>query len=76
VLRTVLRIGSLVAGALVTGMLGMLIGAWFGGNYAEGFRFAGVQAYEATGRVGFIIGIIVGIWMSEFFWRRNKDKEQ
>lgn len=74
-LRSILRIGSLIAGAAATGMLGMLIGAWFGGNYAEGFRFAGVQGYEATGRVGFIIGVVVGICLSEFFWRRNKDND-
>lgn len=74
-LRTILRIGSLIAGALVTGMLGMLIGAWFGGNYAESFRFAGVQGYEATGQAGFIIGAFVGICLSEFLRRRKKDDD-
>jgi hypothetical protein len=56
-------------------MLGMLIAAWFGGNYAESFQFAGVRGYEATGLVGFIIGTAIGIFLSEYFWRRKKNTE-
>jgi len=74
-LRSILRIGSLITGGLVIGMLGMLSAAWFGGNYAESFQFAGVRGYEATGLVGFIIGTAIGIFLSEYFWRRKKNTE-
>lgn len=71
-LRLFLRIASLIASGLVIGVFCMLIGAWFGGNYAESFQFVGVRGYEATGQIGFIIGAILGIILSEYFWRRKK----
>ena len=71
--EVVLRIVSVVASGLVLGMLGMLIAAWFGGNYAERFQFAGVRGYEATGLVGFIIGTAIGIFLSEYFLEKKKE---
>jgi len=67
-----LRIASAIASGLGIGLLGMFVGAWLGGNYFESFRFASVRGYEATGQVGFIIGMTIGIFLSEYFWRRRK----
>jgi len=39
----------------------MIIGALIGGNYAEQFVFNGVQGYEATGQIGFILGALTGL---------------
>jgi hypothetical protein len=55
----------------ILGMVGMLIGALIGGNFAAGFRFNGVQGYEATGQVGFILGAALGAIIS---WKRMKSK--
>lgn len=42
-------------------IVGWLVGAWLGGNYAENFRFNGVSGYEATGQVGCVVGVVLGI---------------
>ena len=55
----------------ILGMLGMLIGALIGGNFATEFQFNGVRGYEATGQVGFIIGAALGAMIS---WKRMKNK--
>jgi uncharacterized membrane protein YeaQ/YmgE (transglycosylase-associated protein family) len=52
-------------------MLGMLIGALIGGNFATEFQFNGVRGYEATGQVGFIIGAALGAMISS---KRMKNK--
>ncbi len=55
--------GQLVAGVLggiVGGVIGLIIGAFIGGNFAEDFEFAGLRGYEATGIIGFPIGVVFG----------------
>ena len=64
--KNILRIFAVIVIALVFGAIGMIIGALLGGNYAEQFVFNGVQGYEATGQIGFILGISIG-WISA--WR-------
>ncbi len=53
------------AGSLLTGLgfaiVGLIVGAAIGGNYAVDFRFAGNRGYEATGLLGAIIGFPVGV---------------
>lgn len=39
---------------------GMLIGMDVGGNYFTDFEFGGVRGYEATGKLGSILGGIFG----------------
>ena len=51
---------------LILGMVGMLIGALIGGNYATEFQFNGVRGYEATGQLGFVIGAAIGVLVSWF----------
>ena len=59
--KNVLRIFAVIVIALVFGAIGMIIGALLGGNYAEQFIFNGVQGYEATGQIGFILGVSIGL---------------
>ena len=51
--------------------LGMLIGAWIGGNYATDFQFNGVRGYEATAQIGFFFSLVV-LLIVGFFARRTK----
>jgi hypothetical protein len=61
-----------VIGALVvispSLILGWLIGAWFGGNYAENVRFNGVRGYEATGQIGILCGVFVLLLLGAFYY--------
>ena len=70
--KNVLRIFAVIVIALVFGAIGMIIGALIGGNYAEQFVFNGVQGYEATGQIGFILGISIGLILGwRFLAKRN-----
>ncbi|RMF63628.1 MAG: hypothetical protein D6743_10455 [Calditrichaeota bacterium] len=53
-------IGSILVG-LACGVIGLLIGATIGGNMAGDFRFAGNRGYEATGVLGALSGLLVGV---------------
>ena len=66
-LKAFLRIVFMIIIALVSGVLGLLIGMLIGGNYAEQFVFNGVQGYEATGQIGFILGAMLGLFSSWLF---------
>ena len=70
--KNILRIFAVIVIALVFGAIGMIIGALIGGNYAEQFIFNGVQGYEATGQIGFILGISIGLVLGwRFLAKRN-----
>ena len=71
-LKTILRVFAVIVIGLVSGVIGMVIGALIGGNYAEQFVFNGVQGYEATGQVGFILGILIGLISSWWFLIKTK----
>ena len=60
VLTILYGIATLLIG-LVFGVLGWIVGALIGGNFAEQFVFNGVRGYEATGQVGFILGALAGL---------------
>lgn len=50
-----------LAGGLILGIIGLLVGIWFGGNFTPNFEFFNVRGYEATGPIGFIIFGILGL---------------
>ena len=58
--------------ALAGGLLGsislFLLGALLGGNLATSFEFAGLRGYEATGVLGIVAGLLlgvpVGVWLA------------
>ena len=62
-----------VASGLFFGFVGLLIGAYIGGNFAQDFTLFGVRGYEATGQLGFILGCIMGIAVS-ILVLRNRSK--
>ncbi len=70
--KNVLRIFAVIVIALVFGAIGMIISALIGGNYAEQFVFNGVQGYEATGQIGFILGISIGLISGWRFLAKRK----
>jgi uncharacterized membrane protein YphA (DoxX/SURF4 family) len=57
---------------VLTLLLGVLVGAWFGGNYAEAFQFNGVRGYEATGQIGLLCGVFVLILLGAYYWAKEK----
>ena len=67
-----LRIGFISIIALVSGVLGLLIGILIGGNYAEQFVFNGVRGYEATGQIGLIFGALIGLFAGWWFLFRKQ----
>jgi hypothetical protein len=54
------KLVAALAGALVGGVALFVIGAFFGGNLATDFTFAGLRGYEATGIVGLLLGVVGG----------------
>jgi len=48
------------SGGIVVALIGLIVGATYGGNYATDFEFNGVRGYEATGQIGAVIGFIAG----------------
>lgn len=69
--KTILKGVIVIASGLGFGFLGLLIGAYIGGNFAETFIFNGVRGYEATGQLGFIVGGITGIFASILLLRKR-----
>jgi len=64
--KLILKVIIVLISAIGLGILGWLIGAYFGGNFAQTFVFNGVRGYEATGQLGAIIGAVLGITLSSF----------
>jgi len=71
-LKNILRIIVIIVITLVSGIIGLVIGALIGGNYAQEFVFDGVKGYEATGQLGFILGVVAGLLLSAWFMVRRK----
>lgn len=65
-LKTILRVFVVLLIVFVSGVVGWIVGALIGGYFAEQFVFNGVQGYEATGQVGFILAAGIGLIAS---WR-------
>jgi hypothetical protein len=70
--KTMLRIFAIILIGFVCGVIGLIIGALIGGNYAEQFVFNGVRGYEATGQLGFIFGALIGLILSWWFLFKKK----
>jgi hypothetical protein len=49
-----------LVGGIAVAVLGLIVGATYGGNYATNFEFNGLRGYEATGLIGAILGFVSG----------------
>ena len=67
------RVFISMIGGVVLGVIGWIVGAWFGGNFATEVVFNGVRGYEATGQIGFILFALIGAIIS---WRFMAKKKQ
>jgi hypothetical protein len=52
---------AVIIAVVAFGALGLVVGAFIGGNYAQQFVFNGVRGYEATGQLGFLLGALAGL---------------
>ncbi|HQF62966.1 MAG TPA: hypothetical protein PLA25_06450 [Anaerolineaceae bacterium] len=68
--KTIRQVMAVIGVMCIGGILGFVLGALIGGNFATGFRFNGVQGYEATAQIGFFLGALVGLVASG--WRSFK----
>ena len=75
--KSILKIVIVIVSSLGLGVFGLIVGAYIGGNFAEAFVFNGVRGYEATGQLGFWVGIVAGLALSIFllFKRSNRDDQ-
>jgi len=77
-MKKMIKISGLVlldlVGIFVFGLLMLWLSSGIGATYFQSFRMFGVQGYEATGLLGFLIGILAGIIVSLFLWRKNLRK--
>jgi len=64
--KLISKVIVVIASGLGFGFLGLFMGAYIGGNFAETFIFNGVRGYEATGQLGFLAGIVIGLALSIF----------
>jgi len=62
------RVVGIFAVAFPCLILGWLVGAWFGENYAENVHFNGVRGYEATGQIGLLCGIFVLLLLRAYYF--------
>ena len=74
-LKLLWRIIGVLATVIIAMFLGLLVGAWFGGNYAEDFQFNGVRGYEATGQVGLLCSVFVLLLLGAYYWARGRNHE-
>jgi hypothetical protein len=70
--KTTLRVFAMIGIGLISGVLGLIVGALIGGNYAEQFVFNGVRGYEATSQVGLALGVLIGLISSWWFLFKRK----
>jgi len=59
--KTIRQVIKVIGVMCIGGIFGFVIGALIGGNFATGFRFNGVQGYEATAQIGFFLGALFGL---------------
>jgi len=75
-LKTALKGVAIIVGSLLLGLVGMIVGAYIGGNFAESFVFNGVRGYEATGQLGFWVGIIAGIALGVLVLNKRSKRDE
>ncbi len=64
-----------IVGVISLCLAGFVIGANYGGNYADTYVALGTVGYEATGAIGGSLGIIFGIILGSIFYHKFFCKE-
>ena len=75
-LKTALKGVAIIVGSLLLGLVGMIVGAYIGGNFAESFVFNGVRGYEATSQLGFWVGIIAGVALGVLVLNKRSKRDE
>lgn len=70
--KTILRVLGVLVIGFVSSIIGWILGALIGGNFAEQIVFNGVRGYEATGQIGFILGALAGLISGWWFLIKRK----
>ena len=73
-IKLILRLLAVILIAIILGVLGFLIGASIGGNYAKEFVLFGAKGYEATGQIGFILGVLISLVSGWWLLIKKKSK--
>jgi len=61
VAKKILTVLGLLVYVLVLAVIFTVLGMTYGGNFATGFEFMGSRGYEATGSIGFLLGLGLGV---------------
>lgn len=71
-LKCILKTIVIISAVFVVVALAMLVGACYGGNYAQNFRFNGVRGYEATSQIGLLCTIFLLFLLGAYYWVKKK----
>ncbi|QQR82530.1 hypothetical protein IPJ70_00210 [Candidatus Campbellbacteria bacterium] len=63
-----------LVGTCLLGLIGWVVLATYGGNYAEDFIAFGLRGYEATGFIGQCVGLVLGVVMTIYIYQKNFKK--
>lgn len=72
VLKFILRLMLVLLCGALAAAAGLILGALIGGNFAQQFQFNGVQGYEATGQLGFFLGLLGGLLLGALLVFKKK----
>jgi hypothetical protein len=64
--RLVRVVLAALIGGIAVAVLGLIVGATYGGNYATDFEFSGLRGYEATGLIGAVLGFVCGAALGSY----------
>jgi len=67
---------AIIATQIVCSIVGLVLGTYFGGNYAVDFTFNGVRGYEAAGQIGLIASVLIGGPLCWWIVFRSLKKEE
>jgi hypothetical protein len=55
-----IKVGLIAAGALLGGLMGLVLGSFIGGNLMTDSVIGGLRGYEGLGLLGLAVGIAAG----------------
>jgi hypothetical protein len=73
-MKKILVILGLLIYVFLLSIIFMLVGMNVGGNYFTNFELFGTKGYEATGYLGFLIGLVIASSTSIFIYLKISKK--